>query len=392
MDIKNEIPEELYKLISSNYESGNYSEAILDAIKYLTKIIRNYSGIDEDGEKLVGGVFNSKPPLLKFNRMETQSEQDEHNGLAFLLRGVYSGIRNPRSHEKYHDLKEECDMILIMICYPVTKINATQNLFDIEKYSESIFDKLFANNDKYAESLVDKIPDKDISKTAIYIMKERNKGNPESLRFFFMAIYKKAKPDQLKEFLEYISDELLKVQDDNSIIDLIQYINIKPDFWHQIRADAKMRVEAQIIRSIEKGIFNGNVITGNINQKGVLGTWSLNIGRYFELKRSLEETLVKKLLKGDWYEQNYIGFVFAKHLPKIIENEKCIKNCCKNLCYATMGNNARILMAKLLEAVFYYPHEWLDLICKYAEEYKSNKTYYYQELLKKIEEAKDIPF
>jgi len=131
---------------------------------------------------------------------------------------------------------------------------------------------------------------------------------------------------------------------------------------------------------------------GSINQEGALGTWAIFIGKYFELRDDFEKAIVKKLLEGDWYAQNYIGYAFVKYLPEIIENKKFVKDCCKNLCYATMGNNAHILMTKLLEAVLYYPHEWLDLICKYADEYKSKNKYYYQELLKKIEEAKEIPF
>jgi len=223
MDIKVEINEEMYQFIASNYEKDNYSAAIIDSIIYLFNLIRSLSGNDIDGPALVANAFENQPkPTLKFNRMETPSEIDENKGLILTLKGIYQGIRNPRSHAKYYDSKEECDMIIVMINYFVTKINATQNLLDIEKYSESIFDKLFAKNDKYAESFVDKIPDRDMSRTAIYIMKERSKGDPKNLQFFFKAIFKKAKPEQIREILEYISDELLKAQDDNDIIDLIQ--------------------------------------------------------------------------------------------------------------------------------------------------------------------------
>ena len=44
-------------------------------------------------------VFGAQSPLLKLNALQSQSDQDEHNGYRDIFAGAMTGIRNPRAHE-----------------------------------------------------------------------------------------------------------------------------------------------------------------------------------------------------------------------------------------------------------------------------------------------------
>jgi len=89
LDLKKVITPLMYQHISIHYENGLYSDAILDAVKVLTDLIRTKSKIDGDGATLVGQAFGGKTPLLKLNKMQKISEIDEQKGFEQILRGLY---------------------------------------------------------------------------------------------------------------------------------------------------------------------------------------------------------------------------------------------------------------------------------------------------------------
>ena len=132
MQLKEEISEELYEVIAQKYENGDYTGAITDSIKHLTDLIRSTINSSEDGQKLVAEAFDGNSPILKFTKMESESEINDHKGLTFLLKGIYMGIRNPRAHELYADSKEDCDSLIIFINYMIEKIPVSQKLFDLD--------------------------------------------------------------------------------------------------------------------------------------------------------------------------------------------------------------------------------------------------------------------
>jgi uncharacterized protein (TIGR02391 family) len=101
MDLKNSIRPQLWNEISNSYIAENYKASILDAMRHLSKIIREKSGLDGDGTILAGQAFGGEEPKLRINRLQTQSEKDEQKGFLHMVSGLYSAIRNPRTHEDY---------------------------------------------------------------------------------------------------------------------------------------------------------------------------------------------------------------------------------------------------------------------------------------------------
>lgn len=78
--------------------ADNYFHAVMEANKGLFQRIRDLSGVEADGNKLIEEVFSNNPILI-INNYTSKSEQDEHTGFCNLLKGLCAMFRNPLAHE-----------------------------------------------------------------------------------------------------------------------------------------------------------------------------------------------------------------------------------------------------------------------------------------------------
>ncbi|SNR86069.1 TIGR02391 family protein [Blastococcus mobilis] len=72
--------------------------AVFEAVKGLAQRIREMSGIDADGARLVDAAFGGQQPVLVFNALQTETDYNEQRGLATILKGLFSAVRNPQAH------------------------------------------------------------------------------------------------------------------------------------------------------------------------------------------------------------------------------------------------------------------------------------------------------
>lgn len=78
---------------------GYHWEAVFAAAKALVNYVKERSGRhDLDGAPLVRAVFSKNDPLLAFNDLSDQTDQDEQEGMMHLFEGAILGIRNPGGH------------------------------------------------------------------------------------------------------------------------------------------------------------------------------------------------------------------------------------------------------------------------------------------------------
>jgi uncharacterized protein (TIGR02391 family) len=78
---------------------GYHWEAVFAASKALVNYVKERSGrYDLDGAALVRTVFSRKNPVLAFNDLSDQTDQDEQEGMMHLFEGTILGIRNPGGH------------------------------------------------------------------------------------------------------------------------------------------------------------------------------------------------------------------------------------------------------------------------------------------------------
>lgn len=86
---------------------GHYRNAVLDASLALVNMVKERSRRpDLDGTKLMATVFTKNGPVLAFNALADQTEQDEQEGLMHLFMGATLALRNPRAHTLLDDSPE----------------------------------------------------------------------------------------------------------------------------------------------------------------------------------------------------------------------------------------------------------------------------------------------
>jgi uncharacterized protein (TIGR02391 family) len=109
------------------YRDGHYRNAILDSAVALVNYVKEKSRRhDLDGAALMRTVFSRNTPVLAFNNLADQTDQDEQEGLMHLFEGAVLAFRNPRAHDMAPDTPEyalECIGFLGML---VKKVDAAQ--------------------------------------------------------------------------------------------------------------------------------------------------------------------------------------------------------------------------------------------------------------------------
>ena len=90
---------EVLKYCRAELMQDNLFHAVFEATKSLAERIREMSKVEQDGSALVDAVFSVQRPILAFNKLESETEKSEQKGLASLLKGCFSAVRNPLAHE-----------------------------------------------------------------------------------------------------------------------------------------------------------------------------------------------------------------------------------------------------------------------------------------------------
>lgn len=77
----------------------DFYEAVFEAIKGMGGRLREMTGIDEDGYKLVEQAMGGQAPRLLINNYANRTERNEQLGIANLAKGLFSAFRNPAAHD-----------------------------------------------------------------------------------------------------------------------------------------------------------------------------------------------------------------------------------------------------------------------------------------------------
>lgn len=110
--------------------ANNYFHSVFEANKGLFNRIRDLSGVQEDGNRLIEQVFSNDPVLI-INNYQSTSEKDEHKGFCYLLKGLCGMFRNPEAHEPRVDweISEQDSLeILGIISYCHRRLDKAQKI------------------------------------------------------------------------------------------------------------------------------------------------------------------------------------------------------------------------------------------------------------------------
>lgn len=106
------------------YRNRHYRNAVLDASLALVNIVKEKSRRhDLDGAPLMRAVFSKNAPVLAFNDLKDQTEQDEQEGMMHLFEGAVQALRNPRAHALADDSPEEALEYIAFLSFLAKKVD-----------------------------------------------------------------------------------------------------------------------------------------------------------------------------------------------------------------------------------------------------------------------------
>jgi uncharacterized protein (TIGR02391 family) len=231
VNLETTIRQDLWAAVKGTYQASNYRHSVIDAMHHLTDILRAKSNLDGDGAELVNGALGGKNPILKINRLETETERKSQEGIAHILRGLYLGIRNPRSHEQWVDTRETADAIIHFTNYLLDIIDKSEEPFTIQGFLDSVFDVYFVDSAQYADGLVNEIPANKRLDTLIEVFRARRK-NLTSARAVSLSIQSRLSDEELARFASVVSTELRSSQDSKLIMTILAML--PGHFWPRI--------------------------------------------------------------------------------------------------------------------------------------------------------------
>ncbi len=306
MDINLEIEQDLWNSIENNYNKQSYTNAILDAMHLLTSTIRNKTGLEGDGASLIGQAFGGNNPYIRLNNFQTDSEKDFQKGIMEMLKGLYTAIRNPRSHEKISDDKPETDSIIIFINYLLKIIDKSKISFEKSEFIKRVFDQHYVPSQEYSDLLANEIPKRQRADIAISVILERQAGDIDNLQFFISSLFKLLEETEISRIYKVVSEELKMTSDP---IDIRTILHICPaKYWCKLDKIVKIRIENIVCNDIYSGSYNSET---DKCEAGALGTWiETDHIKCFQDFDTFMYKIIKKLESGNKQEKDYINKYF----------------------------------------------------------------------------------
>ncbi|MDP2998297.1 MAG: TIGR02391 family protein [Bryobacterales bacterium] len=315
MTLQTSLEDRLWAAIEAPYSAGNYTGAILDSIHFLSELIRSKSGLESDGHQLVGDAFGGPNPIVKVSPLQTDSDRNEQKGIEFLVRGLYTGVRNPRSHEKRVDTAETANAIIGLVDHLVRVIDKGRSPYDVPVLIQRVFDKHFAPTEKYAELLVREVPERRRFDVLMQVLQRRLEGDGKCVALFCKAMVKTLGPEAQASFWAAVSEALRTAVNDGEYRSAIQIA--EGESWVLCSDLARLRAENRLIESIRAGRWNGET---KRYKDGVLGTWYWRIAGHLQLRDELAAVLIAKLCSDEAEERAYVLHLFMPVLRELRPN------------------------------------------------------------------------
>lgn len=350
MNLQTAIPESLWAAVANAYEAENFSHAILEATYHLSAVLRERAGVDGDGATLVGQALGGDDPKLKLNPLQTESDRNMQKGFEQILRGIYLGIRNPRSHEQTTDDKATADAVIHFIGYAVGLLNASRAAFTIEAFVERVFDSEFVESARYAELLVAEVPRLRLADALIAIFRVRKKAELRKLRHLVPKLIASLSPTQLSSYMNVVSEELRTATDDLSIRTCLQMLT--PEVWPNIVELPRLRIENKLVSGIKQGEVSP---AGKTSQS--LATWSNNYLKAFSTRSDAAHALIARLDSHNADARHFAAKFFMRFLPEVMTNPGQSTHCIRAIVSAIEGEDANV-RSYLISAILAYPAEW----------------------------------
>lgn len=317
---------ELYQRINPEYEAGNYSSAIKTAILFLTEEIRERTDLDIDGDTLVTKALSVNNPLIKINKLETETDKSEQIGYMLMLQGLYKAIRNPRNHNLSEDNRETCDDLLIMINYFLKLIKKSKTKFDFIEFCGILKDKYFDCSQKYSSEIIKIIPIDKLNEVSQKLIEKLDEMPYENVAWTLFSIKEIIKDEKLISFIGLIDSSLFKTDNINLI--RASTIILRND-WEKLSKPTKIRIEKilmnafrnmEIIYETDTDRYGNYTNYSYLDEDGITASYLRFISykhtetiKFYNVKSIIED----KFAMGDEYIEfilsNFDKYIFRDH-------------------------------------------------------------------------------
>ena len=228
---------------------------------------------------------------------------------------MYQSIRNPRSHGKHVDTKEDADAILLFINYLLKIIGGAKGTFSKTEFLDRVFDPSFVEKKRYAELLMEKIPLKQRLDVMIEVYRRKEKGEIRKLKLFTEALVAKLEEDEMSRLAEVVSDELNRTDSNESVKFSMKIFPI--EFWKRLDESAKLRSENMFLQSVTEGEY---LSSSDKCIKGAFGTWCNQHLHVFFMKDDFISVLLNKLNSSNRNKQDYVFEYFSDTLSSTLSD------------------------------------------------------------------------
>lgn len=358
MKLEAHIKPELWSAIAHSYESENYTHAIRDAMLVITEVLRDKSGLDGDGINLVGGALgfgSENQPRVKINKLQTQTERDMQKGLMFTLKGMYSLVRNPRTHERVPDTKETADAIILFIDYLLDYLGSSHQSFTVQDFLNKVTDPHFVLDHEYVENLVDTIPARKKSDTLITLYRQLDWRQSNNFEMVIKEILHRLTDEEISDFMVVVSEDIQTVTRSGGISLTIKIL--PAELWPKIQRMPRLRAENMLLEELREAYY----IPQSDKTNKSAATWINRIAPYLLRKRQWRRVIISKLQQQDFDSHNFVGRYLLSALPDIFVENTEIRQCVNALADTLRAGN-EFMKDSLMEYLnsYFEPQKWQD--------------------------------
>jgi len=98
MQVRELLAEEIHRVSWALLDQGHYRESMINAILCLFDMIREETGLQDDGASLVGKAFSVDNPRIILSDLQSESGKNIQKGIIQILQGYFQAYRNVGSH------------------------------------------------------------------------------------------------------------------------------------------------------------------------------------------------------------------------------------------------------------------------------------------------------
>jgi len=118
---------EICNMSKNRFEDKYYADAVETALKHINKrvkdIVKNETGKELDGSKLMQFAFSVDKPVIKLNNLSNETERNIQNGYQQIFAGTMTGIRNPKAHDNLSITKENAIHLIFLASLLMYKLD-----------------------------------------------------------------------------------------------------------------------------------------------------------------------------------------------------------------------------------------------------------------------------